>query len=197
MSEQPERSPGPTSEQAAAPASSQPAEQQVTPTESTATAISTQDAGANQLGQESTAPTTAASTEPISAAPSQPETIVSTDVSPSSAPKSAGGTAPGSSALAETSKPKSGGVHAAESSAGKKRSEGASPASPSPQANSSHRRKRQKLGELDLSQARIGFLGAGKMTESTINGLIHYGEYLLSSILLLLTNCQESGDSIK
>ena len=39
-----------------------------------------------------------------------------------------------------------------------------------------------KLGELDLATAKIGFLGAGKMAESTINGLIHYGEYLLSSL---------------
>lgn len=44
------------------------------------------------------------------------------------------------------------------------------------------KRKRIKLGELDLSTAKIGFLGAGKMAESTINGLIHYGEYLLETL---------------
>lgn len=48
-----------------------------------------------------------------------------------------------------------------------------------------------KLGELDLSTAKIGFLGAGKMAESTINGLIHYGEYLIKTIELYLPDvCQ-------
>ena len=59
-------------------------------------------------------------------------------------------------------------------------------------ATSSHRRKRQKLGELDLSTAKIGFIGAGKMAESTINGLIHYGEYLINSLELFLSGCQAS-----
>ena len=58
--------------------------------------------------------------------------------------------------------------------------------SPKPSPPAGQRRKRMKLGELDLSTAKIGFLGAGKMAESTINGLIHYGEYLLSSIEQLL-----------
>lgn len=61
----------------------------------------------------------------------------------------------------------------------------------SPTPSSRNRgKKRIKLGELDLTTARIGFLGAGKIAESTINGLIHYGEYLLQSIELLLT-CEQ------
>lgn len=44
------------------------------------------------------------------------------------------------------------------------------------------RKKRIKLGELDLSTARIGFIGAGRIAESTINGLIHYGEYLVDTL---------------
>lgn len=62
-------------------------------------------------------------------------------------------------------------------------SERAESKSPStPKASGQGKRKRMKLGELDLSTAKIGFLGAGKMAESTINGLIHYGEYLINTI---------------
>lgn len=63
--------------------------------------------------------------------------------------------------------------------------------SPSTPKRGQQKRKRMKLGELDLSTAKIGFLGAGKMAESTINGLIHYGEYLIESIqLYLFVVCQ-------
>lgn len=65
--------------------------------------------------------------------------------------------------------------------------------SPSTPRKGQQKRKRMKLGELDLSTAKIGFLGAGKMAESTINGLIHYGEYLIESIeLYLFVACRPS-----
>ena len=41
-------------------------------------------------------------------------------------------------------------------------------------AKASGRKKGRKKGELELSTARIGFLGAGKMTESLVEGLIKY-----------------------
>lgn len=46
---------------------------------------------------------------------------------------------------------------------------------PESSASPAQRKKHRKKGDLDLAQARIGFLGAGKMTESIVEGLIKFG----------------------
>ena len=52
-----------------------------------------------------------------------------------------------------------------------------SPESPAPEASpaGSQRKKHRKKGDLQLEHARIGFLGAGKMTESIVDGLLAHG----------------------
>ena len=58
-------------------------------------------------------------------------------------------------------------------------SDDASATSPPEQSNASPaaspRKKHRKRGDLQLEHARIGFMGAGKMTESLVDGLIAHG----------------------
>lgn len=51
----------------------------------------------------------------------------------------------------------------------------AAEATPTSSASPAMRKKHRKKGDLELEHARVGFLGAGKMTESIVDGLIKSG----------------------
>ncbi|XP_053203102.1 pyrroline-5-carboxylate reductase 3-like [Panonychus citri] len=84
---------------------------------------------------------------------------------PGSVPGSTPGSSPGSSAGKSKSKSKGSTTEHA-SSAGKKRSRSSS----------------RKRGDLDLPEAKIGFIGAGKITEAIVEGLIDFGQIQANQI---------------
>lgn len=157
--------------------------------DSTANELTPADAGAAAAAAAAAAPSGASSSGQVTSEATQQDSSqqasandsqaaqTSQQASPAASSPNDGSTTAtvdtGMSAQSATSKVKSATQQAGGSSA-----QGSRASSPA-QTSSRHggrSRKRLKLGELDISKARIGFLGAGKMTESTINGLIHYAK---------------------
>lgn len=55
---------------------------------------------------------------------------------------------------------------------------------PPPPPKEEKKRSRRKLGDLDLAVAKIGFIGAGKMAQCIIEGLINHGKIPPSNIFV-------------